>query len=218
VTSEGNDWSREELEDQVSSMKAVTIPINVQIKGEQRIFVLAEMEKILKEARLIALGECGCRKKLKKCDKPLDVCITLDKSAEDEIEKGVSKEVNLAEALKALKRSHEAGLVHIAYTIEGKEKPNLICSCCSCCCHSMSALIRFGMPNAVARSRYVAQDNPETCIDCGKCVERCQFKARHSQAGKKVFDRNRCFGCGLCQTTCPTKTISLRVRGFAFKR
>jgi len=80
-----NDWTRKEIEEQLASMRAVTVPVNVQIRGQQRIFVLSEMEKILKEAELIALGECGCRKKLNRCDKPLDVCITLDKSAEDQM-------------------------------------------------------------------------------------------------------------------------------------
>ena len=207
-----NDWTRKEIDEQLASMRAVTVPVNVQIQGQQRIFVLSEMEKILKEAELIALGECGCRKKLNKCDKPLDVCITLDKSAEDQMARGNSRKVGLTEALETLRRSHKSGLVHIAYIIEGKQKPDLICSCCSCCCQSMSALIRFGMPNAVAASRYVAHDNSESCISCGKCVERCQFKARQMQNGKKVFNVARCFGCGLCLTTCPSKSISLLER------
>jgi Pyruvate/2-oxoacid:ferredoxin oxidoreductase delta subunit len=209
---ENNDWTRKELEEQLASMRAITVPVNVQIRGQQRIFALGEMKKILREARLIALGECGCRKKLKKCDRPLDVCITLDKSAEEEVAKGNSKKVSLVDALEALRRSHESGLVHIAYVLEGKKKPDLICSCCSCCCHSMSALIRFEMPNAVATSRYVAHDNPESCINCGKCVERCQFKARHMHNGQKTFNEERCFGCGLCLTTCPSRSISLLER------
>lgn len=209
---DSNDWTRKELEEQLSAMKAVTVPVHVQIKGRQRVFALGEMEKILKEAEMIALGECGCRKKLRKCEKPLDVCITLDKAAEEEVAKGNSRKVSFAEALNALKRSHESGLVHIAYVFEGKQKPDLVCSCCSCCCQSMSALIRFGMPNAVAASQYIAHDNPDTCIDCGKCAKRCQFKARQMEDGKKSFDESRCFGCGLCITTCPTNTITLQER------
>ena len=209
---DNDDWTQKEIEEQLTSMKAITIPVNMQIQGQQRIFVLSEMEEILKEAKLIALGECGCRKRLKKCDKPLDVCITLDKSAEEEVTKGNSKKVSLIEALEALKRSHESGLVHIAYVIDGKKTPDLICSCCSCCCQSMSALIRFGIPNAVTTSRYIANDDPQTCINCGKCAERCQFKARRMQDGKKAFDANHCFGCGLCVTTCPSGSISLQER------
>ena len=211
--SEKSDWTKEELEKEyVNTMTAVTIPVNMHIEGQQRILDLSEMRKILSEAEVISLGECGCREKLKKCDAPLDVCIGLDKEAEDLIKKGSAKRANLEEALESLERSHAAGLVHIAYTFEGNEKPDVVCSCCSCCCHSLSALIRFGIPEAVIASTYVAVNNFETCINCGTCVERCQFKARRLENGKLVYNRARCFGCGVCVSTCPTKSISLMKR------
>ena len=208
-----NDWTKEELEEEyVSKMTAVTIPVNIHIEGRQRILDLSEMKQILGEAKLISLAECGCRKKLKNCDAPLDVCISLDEEAENLIKKGLAKRASLEETLEALERSHAAGLVHIAYTFEGNEKPDVICSCCSCCCHSMSALVRFGIPEAVVASRYIATNNPETCLNCGTCVERCQFKARHLENGKLVYNEARCFGCGVCVSTCPTKSISLMKR------
>ena len=128
---------------------------------------------ILREAKLISLEECGCRKKFKKCDVPLGVCIGLDKEAEDQIKKELAKKASLEEVLETLERSHAAGLVHMAFTFKENEKPEIVCSCCSCCCHSMSALVRFGIPEAVVASKYVALNNPETCINCGTCVERC---------------------------------------------
>lgn len=207
------DWTREELEEKiVSKMTAVTVPVNVRLEGVHRVLDFSEMKEILTDAKLISLGECGCRKELKKCDSPLDVCICLNEDAEEYISKGLGSKVSLEEALGALRRSHEAGLVHIAYTFEKSDKPNIVCSCCSCCCHSMSALVRFGIPEAVVASRYVAKNNLETCINCGTCVERCQFKTRHIEEGKLVYDETRCFGCGLCVTTCPTKSISLEKR------
>jgi len=208
--SEKNDWTREELEKEyVNTMTAVTIPVNIQIEGQQRILDLSEMKEILEEANLISLGTCDCRRDLKRCDAPLDVCISLDKEAEDMIMKGVAKKADLEEALKALERSHAAGLVHIAYTFDGSEKPDVVCSCCSCCCHSMSALVRFGMPEAVVSSKYVALSNLETCVNCGTCVERCQFRARHLKNDKLIYDKAGCFGCGVCVSACPTKSISL---------
>jgi ferredoxin len=167
------------------------------------------MERTLREAKLVAIGECACRKKVHRCDSPVDVCFTLNDNAREFIEKGRAKKVTLNEALDALKRSHEAGLVHVTYTHHGKEKPEFICSCCSCCCLSLSGLIRFGMPDVVVASKYVAEHDPETCIDCGKCVERCQFKARWMEDGKMKYDRAKCFGCGLCVSTCPTNSSSL---------
>lgn len=207
------DWTREELEEEyVNTMTAVTISVNIHVEGQQRILDLSEMKKILREAKLISLGECGCRKKLKKCDAPLDVCISLDKEAEDMMKQGLARKVSLKQALEALERSHAARLVHIAYTFEGNEKPDVVCSCCSCCCHSMSALVRFGIPEAVVASTYVSVNNSETCINCGTCVERCQFKARYLENDELVFDRTKCFGCGVCISTCPTKSISLAKR------
>lgn len=207
---EKSDWTREELEKEyVNTMTAVTIPVNIHIEGQQRVLDLSEMKEILEKANLISLGTCGCRKDLKKCDAPLDVCISLDKEAENMIKKGVAKKANLEKALAALKRSHAAGLVHIAYTFDGSEKPDVVCSCCSCCCHSMSALVRFGMPEAVVSSKYVALNDLETCVNCGTCIERCQFRARRLENGKLVYDKAGCFGCGVCVSTCPTKSISL---------
>lgn len=211
--SERKDWTREELEEEyVNAMTAVTIPVNINIEGQQRILDLSEMKNILREAKLISLGECGCRKKMKRCDAPLDVCICLDKEAEDMIKDGLAEKATLEKAIEALERSHVAGLVHIAYTFEGNEKPGIVCSCCSCCCHTMSALVRFGIPEAVVASTYVAVNNSEACINCGTCVERCQFKARYLENDELVFDRAKCFGCGVCISTCPTKSISLARR------
>ena len=204
------DWTRKELEKKLSNVKlAVTIPVNLQIKGEQRILDLSEMQRILSEAKTISLGNCACREKVRGCDAPLDVCFCLEKAAENLIKKGKARKINLEEALEALKRSHKAGLVHLTFTYEGKQKPEVICSCCSCCCHSLAGLIRFGMSDAVVASKYVATFDPETCISCGKCVSRCQFKARRMENGGVKFDKARCFGCGVCVSTCPTGSISL---------
>lgn len=112
------DWTRKELEDLTSSMKAVTIPVYMRIEARQRIFSLVEMERILKQAKVIALGQCGCRKRFHKCKSPLDVCIRLDKEASRDIKNGSAKKVSLEGALEALKRSYDAGLVHIAYTFK----------------------------------------------------------------------------------------------------
>jgi Na+-translocating ferredoxin:NAD+ oxidoreductase RNF subunit RnfB len=207
------DWTKEELEDKiVGKMTAVTVPVNMRLEGMHRVLDFSEMREILMDAELISLGECDCRKNLKKCDSPLDVCICLNEDAREQISKGLGAKVSLEEALGALRRSHKAGLVHIAYTFNESDRPNIVCSCCSCCCHSMGALVRFGISEAVVASRYVAKNNLETCIGCGTCVERCQFKARHIEEGKLVYDEARCFGCGLCVTTCPTKSISLEKR------
>lgn len=208
-----NDWTREELEkDIIGKYDAVTIPVNIHIKGAQRILNFAEVRKTLEKARVIALGECYCRKRVKSCNAPIDVCISLDKEAENEIANNRAKKIDIEQALATLKRSHEAGLVHVTYTIKGNRKTDIICSCCSCCCHTLSALTRFGMQEAVTPSSYITTTNPDTCINCGKCAERCQFKARYIEHSKLIYNKDKCFGCGVCLTTCPTKSIMLQKR------
>lgn len=213
---EKEDWTKEELKKEyIDTMTAITIPVNISIEGQQRIFGITEAKEILNGARLIALGTCGCRIRLKKCDSPVDVCIALDKLAEDKIKRGLAKKTNIDQAFEALRRSHKAGLVHMAYSYKGNEKPDYLCSCCSCCCHSMSALVRFNMPEAIGHvlaSKYIAVNNLETCVGCGTCVERCQFKTRHLENNELIFDEKQCFGCGICVSTCPTKSISMRTR------
>ncbi|MEM2917088.1 MAG: 4Fe-4S binding protein [Candidatus Bathyarchaeia archaeon] len=209
MTKEQKDWTIEELKkDYLSVYTAVTIPVNIHLEGRQTILDLSEAEKLLREARLITLENCGCRVRWKKCDAPLDVCLSLDNEAENALKRG-AKRVSVEEALQALKRSHEAGLVHLAFSIKGREKAEIICSCCSCCCHSLSALVRFGIPEAVVSSKFVATTDAETCINCGTCVKRCQFHARQLVNDKLVFDQKKCFGCGLCVSTCPTNSITL---------
>ena len=210
---DNGDWTKEEIEEEyVGEMTAVTIPVEIHLEGKQRILSFAEMKKILREAKSMSLGECGCRKRVKMCGAPIDVCLGLNKEAEDGIRRGSARRIGLKEALEVLERSHKAGLVHIAYTFTDDETPRYICSCCSCCCHSMSGLVRFGIPEAVVASKYVAKNDSETCTDCGTCIERCQFKARWMEDNKMVFGNTKCFGCGVCISSCPTESISLVAR------
>lgn len=110
----------------------------------------------------------------------------------------------MEEALDALRRSHEDGLVHLAYVMKGEEEPKQICSCCPCCCHTLGGLLRRGIAASVLSSRFVAEDDPGACSGCGACVKRCVFEARTMQEDKPAYDASKCFGCGLCVSTCST--------------
>jgi ferredoxin len=207
-----NDYTVAELKDIAGSIEvAVTVPVNVQVEAEHRVYDLSEMREILGSAKKIVLQDCGCRTDHGNCDSPLDTCLSINEDADEALKMSRyhPREVSLGEALEALQRSHEAGLVHMAYTLKGKDYPSPICSCCPCCCHTLGGLVRLGIHAQVLTSRYVAEDAPSICIGCGVCVDRCSFLARDIVDGELKFDKSRCFGCGLCVSTCPASAIRL---------
>ncbi len=119
-----NDWTMDELDDIYSDIeKAVTVPVNVKIEAEHQVLDLSSMEEILREAELIVIQDCGCKTMRGNCDAPRETCISLDASAEESLKATGynARVVTLDEALEALRVSHEAGLVHMAYTMEGQE-------------------------------------------------------------------------------------------------
>ena len=143
----------------------------------------------------------------------LDVCIVLNDTAEralsdEEFRKRNPRKVAMVEALDALARSHEAGLVHMAYDI-GQDQANYICSCCSCCCGILSAVLRFGLAPHLLTSDTISVTDTSKCESCGVCVERCRFGAREIVDGSIAFKPELCFGCGLCVGSCPTDAIKL---------
>jgi len=191
--------------------EVIVIPVNRTFEGENRVYSFMEMEEILKSANKIASGLCGCKREYGNCDAPRIGCISLDMWADEFLENEVTTEheISVEEALELLQKSHEAGLVHISYTMKDDDKPGLICSCCPCCCHTLGSLIRNGTHPLMLSSKYIALNDDQLCIQCGTCVERCVFGTRELKDDILIYDNSICFGCGLCVSTCPEGAISL---------
>jgi Pyruvate/2-oxoacid:ferredoxin oxidoreductase delta subunit len=206
------DYTEERLRELAEDLdKAVTVPVNVMVEADHRVYDLSEMKEILGAAEKIVLQDCGCKTEYRNCDSPMRVCLSLNIAAEQalESEEYDPQEVSLEEAVEALETSHKAGLVHMAYTMKGDDRPTVICSCCPCCCHTLGGLLRFGISTQVLTSSYIAEDDAANCNNCGVCVDRCVFMARSMTDGEMLYDATNCFGCGLCVSTCPTDAIGL---------
>ena len=209
---EGHYYSAEELREIADSLEsAVTLPVNAEVEAEHRVYDMGEVERILRESESIFLMDCGCRVLHGNCDSPIQTCLAVnsDSPPTGGPQRSPPRRVTVEEALEALWGSHEAGLVHMAYVMKGDAKPFLICSCCTCCCHTLGGLLRHGVHTQVLASRLVAEDDEDGCTDCGRCAERCVFGARRMEEGEKRYDGARCFGCGLCVSTCPQGAIRL---------
>ena len=210
-----NDWPPEHLEYISQNYKAgITVPVNVKIEAQHYVLNLENVKQILGSARKISLMDCGCRAIYGHCDAPVNVCLDMNEFAERNIANGAlgAREITLDEALDVLEKTHEAGLVHMAYGHGEFYEPgviNSVCSCCSCCCGILSGVLRFGLYPHLLTSHAISVTDASSCTDCGECIDRCQFGAREMVDSSFSFNQDLCFGCGLCVSTCPTYAITL---------
>jgi ferredoxin/DNA-binding MarR family transcriptional regulator len=182
------------------------IPVKQSFKGVQHILPTEEALEIIQNAHTFALAPCTCRTAFNRCDNPKETCILLDDVASNLLERGVARKITLEKAEKVLSEADEHNLVHL--TIYNPAGVYAICSCCECCCHDLQAIKKYGKPDIIAKSDYIALVEP-TCIHCGICVERCIFNARKMENGKMLYNPEKCHGCGLCISTCPVQATRL---------
>ncbi|HUS75974.1 MAG TPA: hypothetical protein VMY43_08200 [Methanothrix sp.] len=52
----------------------------------------------------------------------------------------------------------------------------------------------------------------DLCIKCGKCVERCHFGANSLENGSLRVELGKCYGCGICVSSCLAEARRLTER------
>jgi Na+-translocating ferredoxin:NAD+ oxidoreductase RNF subunit RnfB len=207
-----------------------TVPIleNLETGEEINVIVNEELqvptEQILPTQRIreliekfddVAIGNCYCRQHQEFLGEPckqidlIPSCMTLGKSARHTSNHGMSKLVSKEEALEALKKYEDAGLVHKAYHLYSdiNREEVAICNCCSCCCLTARDCLIFPVVNA---TNYLASIDEDLCTGCGTCVEMCYNKAIELNDDDKAERMEEfCVGCGVCAYHCPENAISL---------
>lgn len=193
------------------TVSSKVVPVRESFIAQQWVLPQEQALQILRNARSFALTDCVCRTHYGRCDKPRDVCLLIDKMSDKAVERGRGRRLSLAEASEVLKKAEEHGLVHMTLYEPGK-KIYALCNCCACCCHDLQLLRDYHRTDLVARSDYIAVTYKERCTDCGKCVERCVFKARSMREGQMDFNAGDCLGCGLCVSVCPEQATVMQER------
>ncbi|UCE24887.1 MAG: 4Fe-4S binding protein [Candidatus Zixiibacteriota bacterium] len=163
-----------------------------------------------------AIGICSCRHEKmhigqKSCNVPLETCSTFGPSTDYMIRHGFAKEVSKTEMLQNLARSKELGLVLSADN--SKKDIGFICHCCGCCCNVLLGISRFGYPNILVTSNYIARCDDDICTECGTCVESCPINAiSNGDNGNPRVDESICVGCGVCALSCTSEALKLTRR------
>ncbi|NPV91914.1 MAG: 4Fe-4S binding protein [Firmicutes bacterium] len=188
-----------------------TIPIDNELVSGSEVLPYDDAAAIIKSKKKIALTDCACRGLMESigkrtCNHPIETCLMFDEVADYYVKNGNARYVSTEETLGFLKRNEEAGLV---INVANSVNPEVMCSCCSCCCGVNVAVKYFEGPSRTYQSNYKCQKDEDLCIGCGACVERCAFGANKMIDEKQVFKKERCYGCGLCVTTCPAGARSL---------
>jgi NAD-dependent dihydropyrimidine dehydrogenase PreA subunit len=192
------------------------IPVKQSLEqGIQAVVPYNSMEKIIEDAKRIAVAHCPCRVAYdlvgKGCEHPKDVCMKFNDLARYVIDRGLAKEITKAEAMDVIKRSEAAGLVHFVDNAEGEILHN--CNCCGCACWNVGNIRRRKIPRDTLMATYFLREtDKDACIGCGQCVEICPVDALNLEDEIAVVDQEWCIGCGVCATVCPADALKIVAR------
>jgi ferredoxin len=187
------------------------LPVEKEIENELNVQPYEKISEYLRKADHIAVSTCYCRHHAelmdKPCDKPKEVCMSVGPGAKYAAERGFGRLISTDEALRILKASEEAGLVHC--TSNTSKYIDFICNCCICHCailHQHKALrkVNLGQP-----SNYVVEVDLGQCDLCETCIERCPMDALSVGDNQIERDAVLCMGCGLCVSSCPSEALRM---------
>ena len=194
-----------------SKTKALrVVPLGAALEGDKQVATYNQVEEIIKGKQLIAVAPCICTKEQEqlgnKCSRPQERCILFDAFAQYYMDNGMARQIDEKELADLLKMGEEKGLV----LSPGNSKDIMnICLCCDCCCAILGMLQKSERAADQIQSSYQAKIDPDLCVLCGTCEERCQVQAIKEGDDSYEVDTAQCIGCGVCVPTCPDEAISL---------
>ncbi len=191
-----------------------TIPVNQSIDVAWPVVPYEDARQIVKSKDRLAVAKCICRVQQgilgQACDKPVEVCLMAGSHADFYVEKGMGRWISHEEALQILDECEKAGLVPQPFNAQN---PGGMCNCCGDCCGMLRMLNRHPRPVDIVIANYFAEVDPDLCVACGVCLDRCQMNAVTIDDDDVAHvNLDRCIGCGLCVSTCAVEAIKLRAK------
>jgi Pyruvate/2-oxoacid:ferredoxin oxidoreductase delta subunit len=187
-----------------------TIPIGESIEARLEALPYEQAAEIVKSHTQYAVAPCICRRHAKMsgggCDAPEESCLAFGNFADYYVRTGRGRAVAQDEVMNILDRADAANLV---LQPSNSQDSAFICTCCGCCCGVLRGLKHHPKPAEAVASAFIAQLEPDNCISCWTCLDRCQMEALTEGDDHVLFNADRCIGCGLCVSTCPSDALSL---------
>ena len=175
------------------------------------------------------MDRCLCRDASGCQDYPINLgCLFLGEAARG-IHPKLGRRVSEQEALAHVRRSREAGLVHLIgrnrldtvwLGVGPGDRLLTICNCCPCCClWRMLPFTSRPISDGVARMPGVTVTVGEGCVGCGACVASGCFVDAIQLVDGRARISDACRGCGRCVAACPNGVIELKMaEGFTIEQ
>jgi Pyruvate/2-oxoacid:ferredoxin oxidoreductase delta subunit len=189
------------------------ITVNQAVRGGNVVHTYDQVETYINKYDDIAVSTCYCRHAamLRGEDihgMPTDVCMQFGMGAQFAVERLGGRKVTKTEALEVLKRSEEAGLIHMSQNTA--EDIDFLCNCDRWHCVAVKAALAKPKPGLFFNSGFEPNVDPDLCTACETCVERCPSEAlAMGEDDLPRVDLDRCFGCAVCATGCPSGAIAM---------
>ncbi len=213
----GKDWQFN-LSDNEFGLNT-SCPVSVDVVAEDKLMPYMDWRQRIMQNTTVGVAACQCMI-VDQCmsdqdytDRfPLKRCMYLGDSGEYFISIGAAEAITPEEAVKIGEQCMEAGMVPEFVTAKDSD---IICFCHSDECIQLQNVKKFEGTNPVSLKNYSAYNlnyDPDKCISCGACIERCPMKAISFDDENKCVHSDVCVRCGQCVTVCPASARILKAR------
>ncbi len=197
----------------------IATPVSADVVAEDEIQPYFDWRaRILKE-NYIAVAGCECMvlweglADINLRDRfPIKRCIYLGEIGEYFVSIGAGERVTAEEAIAIAEEAIDAGMV---IEFQAGKDGNVICMCHCDVCLALRNVKAMEGSNAPAMKNYSCYNlmyDPEKCISCGACLDRCPMHSITFDEEGACVHTDTCVRCGQCVTVCPADARILKAR------